>query len=109
MIGSSYEHSCLINQCSHDKCMRELIFGLDDFDCLVMRFFFLSLSLSSGSKAAGATGCQHPGGEDGEQDADGGERPWHGQHHLSELHGLPGGDGEGKRLLLCVKMQPAAV
>lgn len=44
-ISSSYERDFLINQCRHGKCMRELIFWLDDFDCLVMRFFF-SLSLS---------------------------------------------------------------
>lgn len=58
--------------------------------------FFYPLLLFSGSQAAGAAGCQHPGGEDGEQDADGGDWTRHGQHHLSELHGLPGGNSQGK-------------
>lgn len=57
---------------------------------------FFAFVLFSGSQAAGAAGCQHPGGEDGEQDADGGDWTWHGQHHLSELHGLPGGNSQGK-------------
>lgn len=52
--------------------------------------------LFSGSQAAGAAGCQHPGREDGEQDADGGDWAWYGQHHISELHGLPGGNSQGK-------------
>lgn len=60
------------------------------------QLLFFVFVLLSGSQAAGAAGCQHPGGEDGEQDADGGDWTWHGQHHLSELHGLPGGNSQGK-------------
>lgn len=52
--------------------------------------------LFSGSQAAGAAGCQHRGREDGEQDADSGDWTWHGQHHISELHGFPGGNSQGK-------------
>lgn len=59
-------------------------------------FSLLFVLHRSGSQAAGAPGCQHPGREDGEPDADSGEWPGHGQHHLPELHGLPGGDSEGK-------------
>lgn len=68
-----------------------------DFRVSVLDYLFLFLFfLFSGSQAAGAAGCQHPGREDGEQDADGGDWTWHGQHHLSELHGLPGGNSQGK-------------
>lgn len=63
-----------------------------------MIMFFTCLFFE-GSQAAGAAGCQHAGRENGEQDADSGERPWHGQHHVPELHGLPGGDGEGNENL----------
>lgn len=49
-----------------------------------------------GHEATRAAGREHPGGKDGEQDADGGERTRHGQHHIPQLHGLPGGDRQGK-------------
>lgn len=58
-------------------------------------FLCISVFGRAGGEAAGAAGRQHSGREDGEQDADGGERHRHGQHHLPELHGLPGGDCQG--------------
>lgn len=41
--------------------------------CLINSFFVCVCVLFSGSQAAGAAGCQHPGREDGEQDSDSGD------------------------------------
>lgn len=63
----------------------------------MMRFLFLLFVLDcQGCEAAWAAGRQLTGGEDGEQDADSGERYRHGQHHLPELHGFSGGDCKGE-------------
>lgn len=46
------------------------------FSLIAVMTHFVSFAFHCpGSQTARATGCQHSGGEDGEQDADSGERP----------------------------------